>query len=70
MVVTHVAVESSSVSDKHFVLILRDPSLEGCFLEGQEIFFLEVSLEDQEQSWRLVRNLMENHLGTSPRGFL
>lgn len=69
LVVAHVAVGSSNVSDETLIVFSADTSCESSLLKFMEIFFLEESLEDQEKWWRLVAQLMQDHLGTSPRGF-
>jgi hypothetical protein len=69
LVVAHVAVKSSNISHKTLIVFSTDTSCESSLLNFMEIFFLEESLEDQEKWWCLVAQLMQDHFGTSPRGF-
>jgi len=46
MIVAHVPVESSNVSDESFVVVLRDPRFKSSLFKLEKVFFLEISLED------------------------
>lgn len=70
MVVAHVGVEAAHVGDEAFPVVRADTSLGSRGLKEVEVLALEVKLEDHEESGSFVADLMENHLGASPRRFV
>ena len=71
VIVSHVGIETSHVCYKltpflgcHTCFIRRG------ILKKLEILALEVELEEDEEGWRLVRDLVEDHLCTRPRGLV
>jgi hypothetical protein len=67
VVVTEVAIETCNKGDELLVLLSCDSLGESSLLGLEEIFLLEIGLEDEEEWGSLVAELMENHLGACPR---
>jgi len=68
VVVGHIAVEATSIRNKVFPLFFSGTSFESRGLKSLKVNVLEVSKENTEEGWALIRNLMRNHLGAFPAG--
>jgi hypothetical protein len=51
VIVGHVAVETCNIGDEFLIIVWRDTRFKSSCLKYEKIFFLEISLEDQEKSW-------------------
>mmetsp|Transcript_33012 Transcript_33012/g.50565 ORF Transcript_33012/g.50565 Transcript_33012/m.50565 type:complete len:435 (-) Transcript_33012:16-1320(-) len=68
VVVAHVGVESGDVGHELVPLLGGSSGLGGGLLQLEEVLFLEVGLEKEEEGRGLVTELMEDHLGSRPGG--
>jgi len=66
VVVGHVAVETSHISNKIFPFVMSGTSFKRSFFKSLEVGIFEVSQKDAKESRRLIRNLVGNHLCSSP----
>jgi hypothetical protein len=66
MIVTHIAIEPSNISNKLFPIIFTNPGFKDSLLKFKEITFLKICLEKQKKERRFITNLVKDHLGPSP----